>query len=163
MLQRNSKTDSAMPRAIKIHQLAPKEAQTRLAIVPYGRYLNTQLQRATAGQIIDFIVDWRKDRFILLRRAKVAVNTSCFTLLLKSIYGEDATWQSVSEQWRANCIVDGLGKSAFDEQSVLLLEVKKYIKEEYEAEQERIRLAVEREERMKAIKGLRLQHKDVIY
>lgn len=150
-----------MKRPIKIHQLAPKEAQTRLAIAPYGRYLNTQLQKAAAGQLIDFCVDWRKDRFILLRKAKVAVNTSCFTLLLKSIYGEDATWQSVSEAWRAQCIVDGLGSHAYDEQNVLLLEVKKFNQEEYDAEIERIRKAEEREERLKAIKELRYKHKDV--
>lgn len=147
-----------MKRPIKIHQLAPKEAQTRLVIVPYGRYLNTQLQKASAGQIIDFIVDWRKDRFILIRKAKVAVNTSCFTLLLKSIYGEDATWQSISEMWRAQCIIDGLGSSAFDTENVLLLSIKPFVKEEYEAEQERIRFAEEREERLKAIKELRYKH-----
>lgn len=150
-----------MTRPIKIHQLAPKEAQTSLCIVPYGLYLNKALQKAQNGSILEFVVDWRRDKFILLRKATLKVNSSCFTLLLKSIYGEDATWQSVSEQWRANCIIDGLGKSAFDEQSVLLLEVKKYVKEEYEAEQERIRLAEEREERLKAIKELRYKHKDV--
>lgn len=152
-----------MPRPIKIHQLAPKEAQTSLCIVPYGLYLNKALQKAQNGSILEFVADWRRDKFILIRKATLKVNSSCFTLLLKSIYGEDATWQSVSEMWKAQCIIDGLGKSAFDEQSVLLLEVKKYVKEEYEAEQERIRQAEEREERMKAIKELRLQHKDVIY
>lgn len=152
-----------MKRPIKIHQLAPKEAQTSLCLVPYGRYLNVQLQKAAAGQIVDFIVDWRKDRFILIRRAKIAVNTSAFTLLLKYIYGEDATWQSVSEMWKANCIIDGLGKDAFSDSDVLLLEVKKYVKEEYEAEQERIRLAEEREKRLEQIKAGTYRHKDVIY
>lgn len=147
-----------MKRPIKIHQLAPKEAQTSLCLVPYGRYLNTQLQKAAAGQIIDFIVDWRKDRFILIRKAKVAVNTSCFTLLLKSIYGEDATWQKLSEEWRARCIVEGLGKDAYDPENVLLLSIKPFVKEEYDAEQERIRIAEEREERLKAIKELRYKH-----
>lgn len=152
-----------MKRPIKIHQLAPKEAQTSLCIVPYGRYLNVQLQKASAGAIVDFIVDWRKDRFILIRKAKVAVNTSCFTLLLKSIYGEDATWQKLSEEWRANCIIDGLGKDAFSDSDVLLLEVKPFVKEEYDAEQERIRLAEERERIKKEIAEGTYRHKDIIY
>lgn len=150
-----------MKRPLKIYQLAPKEMQTSFALAPYGRYLNVQLQKASAGAILDFIVDWRKDRFVLIRRAKIAVNTSAFNLLLKSIYGEDATWQKLSEEWRARCVLDGLGNKAFSEDDVLLLEVKPYVKEEYEAEQERIRAEKEREERLKAIKELRYKHKDV--
>ena len=150
-----------MKRPIKIYQLAPKEMQTSLCIVPYGRYLNAKLQKAENGSVLEFCVDWRRDKFVLIRRAKIAVNTSAFTLLLKSIYGEDATWQKLSEEWRAQCVIEGLGSKAFDEQNVLLLEVKPYVKEEYEAELERIRLAEEREEQLKAIKELRYKHKDV--
>ena len=152
-----------MKRPLKIYQLAPKEMQTSFALVPYGRYLNTQLQKASAGAILDFIVDWRRDKFVLIRKAKIAVNTSAFNLLLKSIYGEDATWQKLSEEWKARCVVEGLGNKAFDEQSVLLLEVKPYVKEEYEAEIERIRLAEEREKRLAEIKAGTYRHKDVIY
>ena len=152
-----------MKRPLKIYQLAPKEMQTSFALVPYGRYLNTQLQKASAGAILDFIVDWRRDKFVLIRKAKIAVNTSAFNLLLKSIYGEDATRQKLSEEWKARCVVEGLGNKAFDEQSVLLLEVKPYVKEEYEAEIERIRLAEEREKRLAEIKAGTYRHKDVIY
>ena len=152
-----------MKRPLKIYQLAPKEMQTSFVFAPYGRYLNVQLQKASAGQIIDFIVDWRKDRFVLIRRAKIAVNTSAFNLLLKSIYGEDATWQKLSEGWKAKCIVEGLGSKAFSEDEVLLLSIKPYVKEEYEAEQERIRLAEEREKRLAEIKAGTYRHKDIIY
>ena len=150
-----------MKRPLKIYQLAPKEMQTCFALVPYGRYLNVQLQKASAGAILDFIVDWRKDRFVLIRKATLKVNSSVFSLLLKSVYGEDATWQKLSEEWRARCVIEGLGSRAFDTENVLLLEVKNYVKEEYEAEQERIRAEKEREERLKAIKELRYKHKDV--
>lgn len=148
-------------RAIKIHKLAPKEVQTSFALAPYGRYLNQKLLNAKSGDLVEFCVDWRRDKFVLIRKAKLAVNSSCFNLLLKSIYGEDATWQKLSEEWRAQCVIEGLGSKAFDEQNVLLLEVKPYVKEEYEAELERIRLAEEREEQLKAIKELRYKHKDV--
>lgn len=152
-----------MKRPLKIYQLAPKEMQTSLCIVPYGRFLNKELQRASAGQIIDFIVDWRKDRFVLIRKATLKVNSSVFSLFLKSIYGEDATWQSVSEEWRAKCVIEGLGKDAFDPENVLLLEVKPYVKEEYEAEQERIRQAEERARIKKEIAEGTYRHKDIIY
>ena len=152
-----------MKRPLKIYQLAPKEMQTMFALAPYGRYLNAKLQKAENGSVLEFCVDWRRDKFVLIRKAKLAVNSSCFNLLLKSIYGEDATWQKLSEEWRAQCIVEGLGSKAFDEQSVLLLEVKNYVKEEYEAEQERIRLAEEREKRLAEIKAGTYRHKDIIY
>ena len=152
-----------MKRPLKIYQLAPKEMQTRFALAPYGRYLNKALQKAECGSVIEFCVDWRRDKFVLIRRAKIAVNTSAFNLLLKSIYGEDATWQKLSEEWRAQCVIEGLGSRAYDEQSVLLLEVKPYVKEEYEAEQERIRLAEEREKIKKEIAEGTYRHKDVIY
>ncbi|MDE6536067.1 MAG: hypothetical protein K2K82_08695 [Muribaculaceae bacterium] len=152
-----------MKRPIKLYQLAPKEMQTRFALVPYGRYMNVQLQKASAGAILDFIVDWRKDRFVLIRKATLKVNSSVFSLLLKSIYGEDATWQKLSEEWRAECVIEGLGSKAFSEDDVLLLEVKPYVKEEYEAEQERIRLAEERERIKKEIAEGTYRHKDIIY
>ena len=152
-----------MKRPLKIYQLAPKEMQTSFALVPYGRFLNKELQRASAGAIIDFIVDWRKDRFVLIRKAALKVNSSVFSLLLKSIYGEDATWQKLSEEWRAQCVIEGLGKDAFDPENVLLLSIKPYVKEEYEAEQERIRLAEEREKRLAEIKNGTYRHKDIIY
>ena len=150
-----------MKRPLKIYQLAPKQMQTSFALVPYGRYLNQKLLNAKSGDLVEFCVDWRRDKFVLIRKATIKVNSSVFSLLLKSIYGEDATWQKLSEEWRAQCIVEGLGNKAFDEQSVLLLEVKNYVKEEYEAELERIRAEKEREERLKAIKELRYKHKDV--
>lgn len=152
-----------MKRPLKIYQLAPKEMQTSFVFAPYGRYLNQKLLNAKSGDLVEFCVDWRRDKFVLIRRAKIAVNTSAFNLLLKSIYGEDATWQKLSEEWRARCIVEGLGNKAFDEQSVLLLEVKPYVKEEYEAELELIRLAEEREKRLAEIKAGTYRHKDVIY
>ena len=147
-----------MKRPIKLYQLAPKQGQTRFALAPYGRYLNTKLQKAENGSVLEFCVDWRRDKFMLVRKAKLAVNSSVFSLLLKSIYGEDATWQKLSEEWRAKCVVEGLGSKAFSEDDVLLLEVKPYVKEEYEAELERIRVAEEREKRLEAIKSLTYKH-----
>ncbi len=152
-----------MKRPIKICQLAPKSMQISFALVPYGKFLNTHLQKATAGAIIDFCVDWRRDRFILIRKCKLAVNSSVFTLLLKSIYGEDATWEKLYDEWRAQCVVEGLGKDAFGPDNVILLSVKPFIKEEYNAELERIRVAEEREKIRQEIAEGTYRHKDVIY
>ena len=152
-----------MKRPLKIYQLAPKEMQTSFALAPYGRYLNQKLLNAKSGDLVEFCVYWRRDKFVLIRKATLKVNSSVFSLLLKSIYGEDATWQKLSEEWRAQCIVEGLGKDAFDPENVLLLSIKPYVKEEYEAELERIRLAEERERIKKEIAEGTYRHKDIIY
>ena len=111
-------------RAIKVQQLGPGEMRSRFAIVPVGLYVNKQLQRAEAGSVVEFQADWRRDRFVLVRKAKVAVDSSVFSLLLKSVYGEGASWRELAERWRAQCIIEGLGKDAFSESEVLLLEVR---------------------------------------
>lgn len=149
-------------KAIKIEQLAPKPMQTSLCVVPYGLYLNKALQKADNGSVLEFQTDWRRDKFILVRKAKISVNTSAFNLLLKSIYGDEATWQKLSEEWTARCVIEGLGKSAFDTDNVLLLEVKPFVKEEYEAELERIRKAEERERTLTEIKNLTYKHPAII-
>lgn len=113
-----------MKRTIKIYQTPPKALDGTLAIVPYGLYLNRQLQKANPGELLEFRVEWRRETFTLLHKAKLKVNSSAFTLMLKMIYGEFMTWSKLSEQWRAECILEGLGKDAFDTDTVLLLWLK---------------------------------------
>ena len=66
----------------------------------------------------------------------------------------------IIEQWRANCIIEGLGKDAFSDEC-LLIEVGEYDPAKIKAEQEAMRKAQEEAERIKAIKELRYKHKDV--
>ena len=144
-------------------QIGSIPRKSAYVFLPIGLYCNKKIKNLSAGSIIEFCESWRRDKVILVRKCVLPTSSSVFTFLLKSIYGEDATWQKLSEEWRARCVIEGLGKDAFDPENVLLLEVKNYVKVEYEAEQERIRQAEEREKRLAEIKAGTYRHKDIIY
>lgn len=109
-------------RAIKLQYPAPK-AEKPYIFVPIGMYLNVKLQKAMPGDIIEFQTDWRIDKRILIRKCLVAVSSSIFTFLMKSIYGGHMTWAELSQRWKAECIIEGLGGEAFDPENVMLIEV----------------------------------------
>lgn len=113
---------------IQINAVVPKDAKP-YAILPIGLYCNRELQNARIGSILEFCVDWRRDKRRLARKCNVEVQSSIFTFLIKSLYGERMTWASLSERWRAECIIDGLGRNAFSETEVMLIEVEE-IKED---------------------------------
>ena len=107
---------------IQISAVAPKEAKP-YAMLPIGLYCNKELQNAKIGDVVEFSVDWRRDKRRLVRKCKVVVQSSTFTFLMKSLYGERMTWAELSERWRAECIVAGLGRDAFSEAEVMMIEV----------------------------------------
>lgn len=109
---------------IQVNAVAPKDVKP-YAILPIGLYCNRELQNAKIGSILEFCVDWRRDKRLLVRKCKVEVQSSTFTFLMKSLYGEHMTWAMISERWRAECIVEGLGRDAFSETEVMLIEVEK--------------------------------------
>ena len=80
--------------------------------------------------MVIFQADWRQDKRRLVRKCKVSVQSSVFTFLMKSLYGERMTWTELSERWRAECVVEGLGRDAFSETEVLLIEVEEIETEE---------------------------------
>lgn len=106
----------------QINAVAPKDVRP-YSLLPFGLYCNRALQNARIGDIVEFCVDWRRDKRRLVRKCKVAVQSSVFTFLMKSLYGERMTWAELSERWRAECIVEGLGRDAFSETEVMLIEV----------------------------------------
>lgn len=132
-----------------------------LALVPVGMYLNIPLQKAKPGAVISFEVAWRKDKRVLRQKVAVKINSPIFTFAMRAIYGSDVRMTDIIEQWRANCIIEGLGKDAFGDEC-LLIEVGEYDPAKIKAEQEAKRKAEEEAERIKAIKELRYKHKDVI-
>ena len=74
----------------------------------------------------------------------------------------------IIEQWRANCIIEGLGKNAFSDEC-LLIEVGEYDADKIKAEQEAKRKAQEeadkRAEREKMIEDTKrgiFSHKDIL-
>lgn len=132
-----------------------------LVLIPVGMYLNKALQKAQSGAVLSFEVAWRKDKRVLLQKVAVKINSPIFTFAMRVIYGQDARMADIIEQWRANCIIEGLGKDAFSDEC-LLIEVGEYDPAKIKAEQEAKRKAEEEAERIKAIKELRYKHKDVI-
>lgn len=118
----------------------------KLALVPIGMYLNTPLQKAKPGAVIEFQSAWRKDKRVLLQKVAVKINSSIFSFMARSIYGQDVRMADIIEQWRANCIIEGLGKDAFGDEC-LLIEVGEYDPARIKAEQEAKRKAQEEAEK----------------
>lgn len=129
-----------------------------LAVIPVGMYLNVPLQKAKPGAVIEFQSAWRKDKRILRQKVAVKIASPIFTFAMRSIYGSDARMSDIIEQWRANCIIEGLGKDAFSDEC-LLIEVGEYdaanIKAEQEAQQIAKEEAEKRAEREKMIEDAR--------
>lgn len=113
-----------MAKAATVFAPAPAK-DVRLFLCPYGRYANKEVQTCETGGILTFQDTWRKTQFRLVRRTKVAVNSSVFSFLLRAVYGETMTYGRWMERWRAVAASEGWGKDAFDTDSVLLLELEK--------------------------------------
>ncbi len=113
---------------ILLRCIAPKAVKP-YTLLPWGLYCNRELQSARNGDILEFQTDWRIDRRRLVRKCKVEVNSGVFTFLLKSLYGERTRWEDVRKRWEAECIIEGLGRDAFSETEVMLIEVEE-IKED---------------------------------
>lgn len=129
-----------------------------LALVPIGMYLNTPLQKAKPGAVLSFEVAWRKDKRVLRQKVAMKINSPIFTFAMRVVYGQDARMADIIAQWRANCIIEGLGKNAFSDEC-LLIEVGEYAPAKIKAEQEEKRKAKEeaerRAEREKALENAR--------
>ena len=112
-----------MPKPIPINHPCPKEGKP-FAILPCGLYMNRDLQKAKPGDTILFCQDWRKDKAVLIRKCRIAVNSSVFTFMAKSIYGEYTTIKSLLEIWEAQSVIEGYGRDGVDKEFALLIEVK---------------------------------------
>lgn len=125
-----------------------------LAVIPIGMYLNKALQKAQSGAVIEFQSAWRKDKRVLRQKVAVKINSPIFTFAMRVIYGQDTRMSDIIEQWRANCIVEGLGRDAFSDEC-LLIEVGEYDPAKIKAEQVAQRIAKEEaEERAQREKAL---------
>lgn len=114
-----------MKRVIKINAELPKTVTVTIAIVPFGLYLNKTIQEAQRGSIIEFCDQWRKGRYTLLHKRKVAVESVEFARLRTLIYGEYVSTASLFDRWEAEALVNGYGRNAFDKEQVLYLELEK--------------------------------------
>lgn len=118
-----------MSRPIKIQHPAPKPTNTGMAIVPFGMYCNTQLQKARPGDIAIFYSEWRRDKRRIVQLCRFRINSPEFTFMLRSIYGENMTIAKLMERWEAWAVVEGIGKDGIDKEQCIIVEVEP-IKEE---------------------------------
>ena len=87
------------------------------AILACGLYCNKELQKASVGSVIEFWQDWRHERRVLVRKCWIQINSSVFTFLAKSLYGERTRIADVLAKWREVYDVP------FDESECMLIEV----------------------------------------
>lgn len=139
------------PTKCQICKVAP---QSNYIIIPYGRYCNAKVEGANVGDVVEFREAWRKTLGIVVRKCKVKVNSGVFGFLLKSIYGEAATWERLRSDWQALCVNEGLGSEAFSDKEALLIEWREFVKEIWEAEQEAKRKEEERRAKALAMEKL---------
>ena len=107
----------------------PAGQERFMAVLPTGMYLNVGLREALPGSIVEFWQEWRHMRFRLVRRCAVAVNSSVFTFMIRSIYGERTRIADMLAMWEDMAVRDGVGKEGFDPATALLIEVER-IKED---------------------------------
>lgn len=107
---------------IPILHPTPK-ADKPFAILPIGLFCNDKLQKAAPNSEICFWQDWRHDKRVLVRKCKVQIKSSVFTFLAQSIYGERTRIADMLAKWEAFAVNEGIGKSGFDREFALLIEV----------------------------------------
>lgn len=113
-----------MAKTINIHHPTPK-AEKPYAVLPIGLYCNSYLQKAIAGQDVEFWSEWRHDKRRIVQISRFRINSPEFTFMLRSIYGERMTIAKLMERWEAWAVVEGIGKDGFNRESCIIIEVSK--------------------------------------
>lgn len=93
-------------------------------LLPFGIYCNKELQNAAPGSLVELWQDWRHERKVLVRKCRIQINSSVFTFLAKSIYGERTRIADILAKWREVYDVP------FDESECLLIEVRELNEDE---------------------------------
>lgn len=108
-----------MAKPINILHPIPKSDKP-FALLPIGMYCNDKLQNAAPGSLLEFWRDWdwRHERRVLVRKCRIGINSSVFTFLAKSLYGERTRITDMIAKWREVYDVP------FDESECMLIEVK---------------------------------------
>ena len=106
-----------MVKPINILHPAP-ERDKPFMLLPIGIYCNKELQKAASGSLVELWQDWRHERRALVRKCRIGINSSAFTFLAKSLYGERTRIADMLAKWREVYDVP------FDESECLLIEVK---------------------------------------
>lgn len=111
-----------MGKSITVWQDCPGAAKPYF-LAPVGKYLNKALQGARKGDIIVFQNGWRYERRKLVRMCRMETGTPAFTFLVRSLYGEGTTIESIKGRWRDISVLGGFGKDGADMDVCLLGEI----------------------------------------
>lgn len=111
-----------MAKPINIHHPTPK-SEKPYAVLPTGLYCNSDLQKAIAGQEVEFWSEWRHDKRRIVLLCRFRINSPEFTFMLRSIYGERMTIAKLMERWEAWAVVEGIGAQGFSRDEAIVIEV----------------------------------------
>lgn len=109
-----------MSKRIKVSVKSPSCRYTCDMMFPIGMFVNRELQNAECGEIVHFD-NWRDNKWELIHKRFVNINSSEFTWLKYLIFGYIRT-DDLLKKWNAECILAGKGKNAFDKDRVLYCE-----------------------------------------
>ena len=115
-----------MAKRIRILQTLPKDGQ-RFMIVPIGTYLNTELQEAREGCDFEVWQEWRRERYVMVRKAMMRINTPEFTFMLRHVYSGAVRLAELLERFGRWSHDSGAGWEGFDRERCLVVEIEPYI------------------------------------
>lgn len=121
--------------------------QTGLALVPQGLYVNRKLDIAEKDTLLTFQDAWRKTQVLLVSKCRINLNTAVGSFIIRYAF-PNKTLAELTAEWTAVCVNEGCGKSAYSLDNVFVLHTREFIKEIWEAEEQRkqeIAEAVERQ------------------
>ena len=112
-----------MAKVINILERVPTGGKA-FVLLPIGIYCNDKLQKAAPGSFVEFWQGWRHERRVLVRKCRIGINSSVFTFLAKSLYGERTRIADMLAKWREVYDVP------FDETECMLIEVRELNEDE---------------------------------
>lgn len=112
-----------MSRPINIQHPTPQPRSVAQVALPVGLYCNQKLQTAKIGDVVQFQCEWRKDKRVITNICRFRINSTEFTFMLRSIYGENMTIAKLMERWEAWAVVEGIGSAGIDHENCIILEV----------------------------------------
>ena len=112
-----------MAKPINILHPIPKNSKP-FVLLPIGIYCNKELQNAASGSLVELWQDWKHERRVLVRKCRIQINSSVFTFLAKSLYGERTRIADMLAKWREVYDVP------WDEAECMLIEVRELNEDE---------------------------------
>lgn len=113
-----------MPKKISILHPMPMERTVRRALLPFGLFLNRDLQTAKPGARVVFCDGVYQFPAELVSVRKVDLYSPDFRDWLKIIYGGSVSASGLLKRFEQTSVADGCGVEGYDKSKCLLVEVK---------------------------------------